>query len=386
MPSQTVGQWFCLKDRDHFAINPREDSKLYFGRKELAAELKKQIKKSFVFGKPPKMLLWGDWGVGKTHTMCHIQHFLETNQADYPSIVYFVEFGNVTRRSRYDIVHQKMLDVIGKERVYYLLQKFAAIHSGVPLPEVLKHHLDSNDMITAFVNLAISPIQSSQSATAWEWLLGLGLENQRLQNLGTSRSLNDSSDFVAIEKFIGRLFWVVEQKRLVFILDEARKLESIADPDAEANWIDAWKDLADDMNVEVGFLVSGSFARQEDIPAVLADEQITNRLGEASIVELPLFTRPNTEEFLSDLLEGLVDPDSSKERLHSLEKGGKKLEVRPFPFTPDGFQLFVDYVSRMTDEAVPRIIVQKLDNLAFEAMERGKYVIDVSLMNELGIT
>jgi hypothetical protein len=386
MPAQTVGEWFCLRNRDHFAINPREDAAFYFGRKELAETIRKHIKRSFVFGKPPKMLLWGDWGVGKTHTVCNIRYYLENNQADFPSAVFFVEFGNVMKKSKFDIVHQKMLDALGKERVCSLLQRFAAMHPGTPLVDVLHQTIDSSDMITSIVTLTISPIQSVQSATGWEWLLGLDLDATRLQNLGVSRSLTDSSDLVAVERFIGRLFWEVDHKRLIFILDEARKLESIADPDSEQNWIDAWKDLADDMNVEVGFFVSGSFRREEDIPTVLADEQITNRLGTESIVELPLFTRLSAEEFLRDLLSGLIDAECASACKRELAKSGIKEELDPYPFTPDAFQLFVDYVSRVTDEAAPRIILQKLDNLAFDAMERGKKYVNVELLNALGIS
>jgi Cdc6-like AAA superfamily ATPase len=67
---ETMQTWFGLKD-DHkdFSIETDTDASLFFARSELDERLQAMLRRSFRTGNPPKMVLYGDWGVGKTHTM-----------------------------------------------------------------------------------------------------------------------------------------------------------------------------------------------------------------------------------------------------------------------------------------------------------------------------
>ncbi len=380
MPTETLGAHFCLKNRDNFSISPREDARLYFGRQQLADSILREIKKSYKSGKPPKMLLWGDWGVGKTHTMFHIEYFLNDHQKDYPSAVYFVEFGNVLKKSRYSLLHEKMLDAIGKQKVNELLQKLMMSKAPTPLNQALSQYLDSSDMITAVTTLAVSPIQTPASSRAWKWLQGVELPANELEELDISRNLTDSIDLVNTLKFIGQLFFEMEKKYLVLLLDEARKLENVKEEDAETGWLDAFKELSDDRNRHVGFVITGSFREEEDFPEVLGDEQVITRLGKDRVVPLHNFEPPDAKRFFEDLLESLIDKDCLKAR------GIDPKKLPHYPFENEAFETFVKSVSRDIEKSVPRVMLQKIDNIAFEALEKGKDTIDADLLTSLEIS
>ena len=88
---ETMRSWFGLRqDHRDFSIQTEGDRRLFFARHELDVELKRRLNRAFRTENPPKMVLYGDWGVGKTHTMRHLQYEIEQHKA-YRAVVVFVE-------------------------------------------------------------------------------------------------------------------------------------------------------------------------------------------------------------------------------------------------------------------------------------------------------
>src|SRR5438093_1033322 len=88
---ETMQSWFGLKEgHNDFSIETETDAALFFARHELDEQLNALLRRSFRTGNPPKMVLYGDWGVGKTHTMRHMQYVIEHND-DFQATVIFVE-------------------------------------------------------------------------------------------------------------------------------------------------------------------------------------------------------------------------------------------------------------------------------------------------------
>ena len=60
-------EWFCLKDRQNFTIDPQVnpgDARYYFGRDDIRDRLQRQIRRSFIAPGIPKMMVWGPYGSG----------------------------------------------------------------------------------------------------------------------------------------------------------------------------------------------------------------------------------------------------------------------------------------------------------------------------------
>src|SRR5436190_130577 len=100
---ETMQTWFGLtEDHNDFTIETDADAELFFARHDLDEQLKSMLRRSFRTSNPPKMVLYGDWGVGKTHTMRHIEYVIENN-AGYNAIVVFVELPDITAKSTFQV-------------------------------------------------------------------------------------------------------------------------------------------------------------------------------------------------------------------------------------------------------------------------------------------
>ena len=79
--------WFCLNtNRDNFKPNNVRDSSLTFCHQNLVnGEIIGSIERRFSSNEPVKMLIYGSWGVGKTHTLNHIKWWLNSNENEYPA-------------------------------------------------------------------------------------------------------------------------------------------------------------------------------------------------------------------------------------------------------------------------------------------------------------
>jgi Cdc6-like AAA superfamily ATPase len=79
---ETMADWYGLVDgKFDFSIENDTNADLLFARKELDKQLSAILRRSFRTQNPPKLVLYGDWGVGKTHTMRHVEYVINPDHA-----------------------------------------------------------------------------------------------------------------------------------------------------------------------------------------------------------------------------------------------------------------------------------------------------------------
>src|SRR5262245_17250724 len=123
---ETMAEWFGLKQgRTDFYVENQADAHLLFGRTELDARLRAVLRRSFRTTHPPKLVLYGDWGVGKTHTMRHMQYEIEKTDA-YAADVIFVELPDISSKTDFQAAHSALLDALGIDRVKVWVTQFQA--------------------------------------------------------------------------------------------------------------------------------------------------------------------------------------------------------------------------------------------------------------------
>ena len=111
----TLNDWFCLKNgRDNFKLKVREDSNLILcHNNEIDNDIIGSIERRFAANEPIKMIIFGDWGVGKTHAANHIGWWLEQHKSEYPAKTVMIEVGDLERKSRFDALVRPFLDALG---------------------------------------------------------------------------------------------------------------------------------------------------------------------------------------------------------------------------------------------------------------------------------
>ena len=380
---ETMQSWFGLKEEHRdFSIQTEGDRRLFFARHDLDIDLKRRLNRAFRTENPPKMVLYGEWGVGKTHTMRHLQYNIE-EQPSYKAVVVFVELPDITRKATFQVAHAALLDALGIERAKNWLLHFQTRHPADARDQI-QDFTQSGDIAIAFSNLLGF---GEASRIAWDWLRGIKLSASDARMVSLPPVLDQSGHFVKILQMLGRLAREIENAMLVFMLDEATKLDAVSDSDSLAHWTNAFKLLSDDSTKEVGLIVSISVIDLNDIAEPLHDPQVLSRFGQSNYVRLSNLSEEETRDFISDLTVEWVD-EVARERLiseFSAEADGQAISAKSFPFTEDGLRLAAQYAAYRDGAGytTPRDIQKNLDDLLNRAIDDGRHILSSTYLNSV---
>lgn len=369
--------WFCLRaGRDNFKPHNVLDSKLVLCHTETVSdELLSSIEQRFASKETIKLLIFGDWGVGKTHAINHICWWLDQNRAEYPARTVMIEIGDITKTSRFDAIVRPFLDKIGLDPLIQLVHEYMKATGDVV--KALKTSEVSPQVAEAFNKFLMAPPgQTPPQVTqfAFDYLKGQKLPTTAAA-MGFGPTLTESVDLYSVLLAIGVMHKRVHNQQIIFVADEAAKLEWVDNDDAtRSHWVNANKLIFDDKNKVFGFIYTIS-AKRKDLPLALYDLQLQNRLGD-NIHEIKNLAPADVGAFLEKLRGEFVD----KSKVDKLVADGK-LDAAEyswdwFPFTEAGRREFIDFYSRDQGNAKPRDITNKLNDVAFIAAKSGKRLID----------
>lgn len=374
----TFQDWFCMKpERTSFLPRIPEDAGLIFCHDQiLNNEILGSIEAAFAKKEPVKMLIYGDWGVGKTHLLYHIQYWLKQNETDYPVAPLIIEIGDLTKVSRFDEVVRPFLDRLGLDALIKLVHDYRGIKPNVT--QALRDAGVSAQVADAFSKLLLaSPGSSPPQAVvmAFDYLKGRNI-GKGAAATGLSEPLSQSQDLFDVLKAVGEMYLAVNKLRLLFVADEAAKLEDVSqDIATEQHWLNVNKLIFADENRSFGFIYTISARRSGDLPNVLFEIQIRNRLGD-NIFELKNLATNDVQTFLKKLIENFVDKSKVEALVAANTIPPADYEWDAYPFTVSAKAEFVDYFNRTQEASKPRDISKKLDAVAFVAGKQGKRLID----------
>jgi Cdc6-like AAA superfamily ATPase len=370
---ETMSEWYGLKEgHKDFFIENDVHARLLFARSELDSELQSILRKSFRTSNPPKFVLYGDWGVGKTHTMRHIEHVVGSTLG-FDAHIVLIELPDITAKSTFQVAHSALLDALGMNRVKNWMLQFQTKYQS-KAQEIIHQQAQSEDIARAFLTLIG---YGDSTRICWDWLRGIELSTSEARSVGLSSVLSQSNQLVSVLRMLGRLSRDVDGKTLVLMLDEATKLKSVSNGDAIAHWVNAFKILSDKLTKEVGFIVSASFRDPDDMPDPLADAQIRSRFGDKHYIQLQNFGPDETSVFVRALLLEWVDPIKRAALIsaHKAEAQSENITDEAFPFTEQALKEFIEYACRNGGITNPRDIQATLDDLVNRAIDDGRHIL-----------
>lgn len=251
---------------------------------------------------------------------------------------------------------------------------------GADAREKIRDFAQSDDVAIAFANLLV---QGEGSRIAWDWLRGISLSASDARLAGLPPLLLQSNQLVKVLQTLGHLCRVVEDKMLVYMLDEAAKLGYVTNPDAVNHWLNAFKLLADQQEKDVGLIVSGSWTDIDLMPFPLQDQQVVSRFGEPNYIPLHNLDDAAALEFLRALLDEWIDDTKQADLLSEFaaETDGEEIDSSSFPFTKDGLGVVVEYICRRGGYTTPRDIQTDLDDLLNRAIDDGRHILSAGYVN-----
>ncbi len=372
----TLKDYFLLKDRDSFAIDPWRDREQFFGASELNARIRKRIESDFVQPRGiPKFFVHGSYGSGKTHTLAHIDYVLRTDEL-YPTEPIYIDIAPLTAKERFERIHARLLDAIGLGRIRTAAEaaadkstdkdKVQGFFTSGALPfgdQALK-----TSQANVFRNLLFG---GRQAQLSWEWLKGRKTSVDEAQTLGTQKHLTDAQDFVFCLLNVGALFGIGCQKRIVFLIDEAEAFRSVTHPDSQSELKHALRLILENSNRYVGCVLAiqveggqeaiGDFFTSDDIRRrVDYDQGFIDLNGLVAGVE-------NAKKFMEEMLVYLVDQERSAKLIQA-----ETLATTPnyFPFTEEAIDALCNHIVNDQESALPAAIISWMSNAAIEAWRR----------------
>jgi len=372
--------WFCLNDRLNFTIDPQinpADARFYFGRDDIKKRLQRQLRRSFIAPGVPKIMVWGPYGSGKTQTLFYLEHYLKTDTPSSCPGVPRTHYVTVEMRSKSTAshLHMQLMEVLGKETVAgwvrRLFEKVSSLNAA--LQEMVE---DPN------IALALKELRASGESTfvAWRWLTGQSLKTSELSSLSLTRNLGEvgAGDLVNVLVAIGNLAGQVGEK-LIFLLDEVEELQNVRTGDASESIHQYFRRLAEPANASVGFLVGFKADVLDDAPEMLRRGDVQGRIGTSNYIDIPpLPAVSNVKTFVSELLQNLIDQEQASARI---SEQGLDVDLGVYPFEHSAFELLADYATQDPTRALPRYIINAINECTIQAWDEEKYLVDEGIVN-----
>jgi hypothetical protein len=385
MPDETFQDWFCLKNRATFTIDPKvnpDDAKLYFGRDTLRDRIKKQVSRAFIDPQVPKMMFYGAYGSGKTQTLYHMAWDMAANKPasckGKPHVVHLdIE---VQSKSSADSWHLQMTEALEMGTVKGWLDELFNASKNFE-QEVAKLTTEAN------LQMGFKQLRGGGDLafSAWRWLTGQDMSAGELQEIKVTRVLGDVGvgDLVAATIALGNLARAVGRE-LIFFMDEMEGLQNVKQGDAAESWHDYLRKLSDNSNSSVGFILGFKADTIDDAPRILVRPDVTSRIGKQNLIELETLAAPaNVKSFVEDMLKFLIDHPKA-EKLIKAE--GLTSSLKTFPFTASAFDLMCDYACQDPHKSTPRNIIRTINECAitaWDATPTKKRVVDDAIVNDI---
>lgn len=383
----TLHDWFCLNSgRDNFKPRVSTDRNLIFCHSQIVNEnILASMQMRFAAGEPVKMMLYGDWGVGKTHAVNHISWWLEQHKADFPAKTIMIEIGDVTKKSRFDVIVRPFIDRLGLDFLTRLVHGY--LKAGSPnIVASLQQVGVSPHIANAFSKFLIANPGDAPPPNVlhvFEYLKGQDVKNA--VGMGLTQQLTDSGDFYYVLYAIGAMYKAVHNERLLFIADEAAKLEDVSADDATlAHWVATNRLIFDDNNDAFGFIYTLSAKGERQMPEALMHSQILNRIGNNRF-ELRNLGPNDVGEFVRHLIDSFVDRTKVEALVNSGEIPSATYDTDSYPFSKKGMADFLDFWSHDLENAKPRDISDRMNSLGFVAIKDNKRLIDPDCLKKLNM-
>jgi len=355
--------------QDFIKPDPRENPEIFLGpRKSSAQKIANEVTTTVKSGRPSKMVIYGLFGIGKTHLATNVM------QRVHDTVVpYYLECPSCHRRSRFIELESAMMRKIGKSAFMKNLRSCIEEFDGriadienllgidADFAEVLKKGLEENETLL------------------WRYLLGQKLNSTQMITLSAVKPQLDDLDASKIISITAKLFSKYEQKKILFIIDEMEKTSPLMG-DSLTAYRDAIRDLMDNNNSANILMIST--AREMDDFRLLNDDPVKRRIGLNNFK----FFKPYNDDELLELMKEVIQIQRKKDfSVNNINKlsSQEKIDEKTYPFTEKALVEIIEYVHYLVDNNIggipavrPNELFQLIDLCLTKSQEKNLELID----------
>lgn len=372
-----IKERFGLK-RNNLLLNPINDSEFYAPRSGIDVnKLVESLRIDLDAGLTPKMVFWGPYGGGKTHTLGKVQRSI--GELALVRCVYN-RCPTLEPRSVFaDFYEATFSEGFGEDFTINLLWKLCdqlIKKYGLRderIDSEFRAVLGDEELAKATIHLSDRSFNENE---LWRWISGVKLSTSELRRLGVARSLSEVRP-LRLAKFIttmGSLLRRLEGKTLVLAYDEMDRVE-ILSTTAAYTFRTAFTYLMDPAQTDVSIFTTFSAETSEKIPELMKGPVI-DRMGglkSEAVIEVPPLEDRDVENFVAGVLNYLRDPKADIERM--LKKAQKEtdetLKKTLYPFTKEALDEMKGKIATLT----PRRIMFSLTRAMSRANIQNRNVV-----------
>ena len=375
-------------EKDSFTLVPELDWMCYFGRGEIEQKLQSNVvDKALSANRPPKAVILGDWGTGKTQT---IWHFIKTALRNHKAV--YVELPELPANTDFLVFYNELMTSISPKYIRKIgstiKSRFKSFRDfflkqggpGEEKPNVFK----------IFEQLMMAMEGSVEESRIYSWLCGNKIKSPSRIGLAEGAEMITVEEATKVLWMLGKMSLEVDRKYIIFCVDESHRLKDITeDKYPERTFVQAFRTIFL-KDFPVGFLFSCGVGDLGDLPHMLVIGEVRTRLR--NYIVLTPMSKPELKEIITGIIRYVRDGatwDYGKNKI-SWKKPKKKVEsvvkklsegrvsitLQTYPFTSPAINQMITYLvdkQYSPHYRVPRRISDCLDFIASEkdALEKG---------------
>lgn len=324
-------------------------AQIWAGRQQTKKELEHLVWRMQFAPKSSLRLLWANLGMGKTHTLLHLQYLCKQTKGKLIPVYAVMpnspgNFLDIYRA----IVSNLPFVYLGDQLV-----KVGNDSSG----SVALHPMFSKSPGVVSALLAMRSGDMERVIAAQQWLRAQpGLSTKDMRTVGVTYRIKTTEDAITALTTLVNLstYKVLPVGKLVIMLDEYQRIGELR-PSVRTGINAGVHTLYNANPTGLEILLSFSFGNQENVMFLLSDE-VKSR-AELQSIKLDVLTKGEAVEFLRDLLSSFRISDD---------------ERWAFPFSPNAVTLLVDKIAQER-ELTPRRVMHFANHVLLEKISTSGY-------------
>ncbi len=375
--------WFHLKDGfNSFKLIPQEHARHLFGERDqkLRDELLMSLRECAYSKNGYRAIIYGPSGRGKTHLANNLK--IKATEEGFPLELVYVNCPTIrSAKEPLKTFFGAMFRSIPPAMVKRFVTKFVEMAQQNPLEwqtPVLKELNHDTILLRVIPDGLLLPIENTVRGILG-WLGG------EPYNIGTivqdaPEQLEDGGQIARNLGALANMLLLAEGKNLIFLVDEAERLQTIQSGEHYWTWLSALRECF--RRPSVGLILFVIAENTDYIPRIMMEHEIFSRIGSNNILASPPFSQPDAESFLSQLLGAMIKRDPMPDELQAIlaETGQPDF---CYPFHEDAYHEFIEHHSVGTEESKPQELLNNLERAAQRAITLDKKMIDIKVLQTI---
>jgi hypothetical protein len=392
--TKNMHDWFFMRDGfTSFRLDPERDRAYLFGKldRNRRDALLDGIEEACYGLRGYKGVMYGDYGRGKTHQCQNLVY--ECAHRDLPVKPVYVKCTEYGAKEPFSSLFYPMILGLGAAEIHRVAQAYekrVEAKQADPIVSVI----GEGDVARVFLSLQLNNFELV--LLAMKWLGGTKLDGKTLEKLGAALSpqITVSRDFASVMKGLAHMFLEVDQRVLLFLIDEADLFKGVTNADSTQKWVSSLRSLTEITPVGYIFFVGAN--NEDEIPQMLVWDEVRTRIGAANYRDLPNPGDAAMRQWIAEFFQTFVlkgnAPESHRAALAEAANitdvpvelrnivGDDAGAIAAFPFTPEALDDFI--VHSVTDVFAnkPREILDRIDRAAARAMRLNQHRIDSAVL------